>query len=85
MKRNFNTFCKVLFNLLSVVNIVAVVSYFIFIAAANLTGMTNFVILFGTLITVNVVANVLIGKALAKRNIVNFRKFRFTISSKNEI
>ncbi len=85
MKRNFNTFCKVLFNLLSVANIVAVVSYIVFITVANLTGMTSFVILFGTLITVNVVANVLIGKALTKRNIVKFRKLHFMISPKNEI
>lgn len=85
MKKNFNTFCKVLFNLLSAVNIIAVVSYIIFITTANLTGMTNFVILFGAFITVNVIANVLIGKVLAKRNIVRFRKFHFTISPKNEI
>ena len=86
MKKVFNTIFKVLFYAMTLVNIVSVTAYIVYIAAADLTGMESFVIAYGILITVNVIANVFIGKKLAKDQIIKFRKLNsVSIAPKNKI
>lgn len=86
MKKVFNTIFKVLFYALTFVNIVAVIAYIVYIAAADLAGMESFVAIYGILITVNLVANVFIGKKLAKDQIVKFKKLNsISITPKNKI
>lgn len=86
MKKVFNTIFKVLFYAMTLVNIVAVTAYIVYIAAADLTGMESFVLIYGILITVNVVANVFIGKKLAKDQVIRFRKLNpVSITPKNKI
>lgn len=86
MKKVFNTIFKVLFYAMTLVNIVAVTAYIVYIAGADLTGMESFVIIYGILITVNVVANVFIGKKLAKDQVIRFRKLSpVSIAPKNKI
>lgn len=86
MKKVFNTIFKVLFYAMTLVNIVAVTAYIVYIAGADLTGMESFVLIYGILITVNVVANVFIGKKLAKDQVIRFRKLNpVSITPKNKI
>lgn len=86
MKKVFNTIFKVLFYAMTLVNIVAVTAYIVYIAGADLTGMESFVLIYGILITVNVVANVFIGKKLAKDQVIRFRKLNpISITPKNKI
>lgn len=86
MKKVFNTIFKVLFYAMTLVNIVSVTAYIVYIAAADLTGMESFVLIYGVLITVNVIANVFIGKKLAKDQIIKFRKLNaISIVPKNKI
>lgn len=86
MKKVFNTIFKVLFYAMTLVNIVSVTAYIVYIAAADLTGMESFVLIYGVLITVNVIANVFIGKKLAKDQIIKFRKLNsISIAPKNKI
>lgn len=86
MKKVFNTIFKVLFYAMTLVNIVAVTVYIVYIAGADLTGMESFVLIYGILITVNVVANVFIGKKLAKDQVIRFRKLNpISITPKNKI
>ena len=86
MKKVFNTIFKVLFYAMTLVNIVAVTAYIVYIAAADLTGMESFVLIYGILITVNVMANVFIGKKLAKDQVIRFRKLNsVSIAPKNKI
>lgn len=86
MKKVFNAIFKVLFYAMTLVNIVSVTAYIVYIAAADLTGMEAFVLIYGVLITVNVIANVFIGKKLAKDQIIRFRKLNaISIVPKNKI
>ena len=86
MKKVFNAIFKVLFYAMTLVNIVSVTAYIVYIAAADLTGMESFVLIYGVLITVNVIANVFIGKKLAKDQIIKFRKLNpVSIAPKNKI
>lgn len=86
MKKVFNTIFKVLFYAMTLINIVAVTVYIVYIAGADLTGMESFVLIYGVLITVNVMANVFIGKKLAKDQVIRFRKLNsVSIAPKNKI
>lgn len=86
MKKVFNTIFKVLFYALTLVNIVAVTAYIVYIAAADLAGMESFVMIYGILITINLIANVFIGKKLAKDRVIKFKKLNsISIASKNKI
>lgn len=86
MKKVFSTIFKILFYAMTLVNIVSVIAYIVYIAAADLAGMESFVIIYGILITVNVIANVFIGKKLAKDQLIKFRKLNsISIAPKNKI
>lgn len=86
MKKVFNTIFKVLFYAMTLVNIVSVTAYIVYIAAADLAGMESFVLIYGILIAVTVMANVFIGKKLAKDQIIKFRKLNsVSIAPKNKI
>lgn len=86
MKKVFNVIFKVLFYAMTLVNIVSVTAYIVYIAAADLTGMESFVLIYGILIAVTVMANVFIGKKLAKDQIIKFRKLNpVSIAPKNKI
>ncbi len=86
MKKVFSTIFKILFYAMTLVNIVSVIAYIVYIAIADLAGMESFVIIYGILITVNVIANVFIGKKLAKDQLIKFRKLNsISIAPKNKI
>lgn len=86
MKKVFNTIFKVLFYALTLVNIVAVTTYIVYIAAADLADMESFVAIYGILITVNLIANIFIGKKPAKDQIIKFKKLNsISIALNNKI
>lgn len=86
MKKVFNIIFKVLFYAMTLVNIISVTAYIVYIAAADLAGMESFVLIYGILIAVTVMANVFIGKKLAKDQIIKFRKLNpVSIAPKNKI
>ena len=72
MKKIFNTIFKILFIVLTITNVVAVTTYTIYIAAATVNA--TFAIFFGAFLAVNVMTSVVIGKKLAKENIIKFKK-----------
>lgn len=86
MKKVFNFIFKVLFYAMTLVNIVSVIAYIVYIAVADLAGMESFVITYGILITANVIANVFIGKKLTKDQLIKLRKLNsISIAPKNKI
>lgn len=72
MKKIFDTIFKILFIALTIIDVIAVTAYTIYIAAATVDA--TFAIFFGAFLAVNIIANVVIGKKLVKENIIKFKK-----------